>query len=33
MGERLERYDEKAADNFPWIRALAQLRQRATREG
>ena len=33
MGERLEWYDEKAADNSRWIRALAELRQRATREG
>lgn len=33
MGERLEWYDEKAVDNSPWIRALAELRQRATREG
>ena len=26
-------YDEKAADNSPWLDALAELRQRATREG
>jgi hypothetical protein len=28
----LQWYDEKA-DNAPWIDALAELRQRATREG
>ena len=28
----LQWYDEKA-DNSPWIKALAELRQRATREG
>ena len=33
MGERPKWYDEKAVDNSPWIRALAELRQRATREG
>jgi hypothetical protein len=32
MGERLQWYDEKA-DNPPWLDALAELRQRATREG
>jgi hypothetical protein len=33
MGEPLKWYDEKAVDNSPWIDALAELRQRATREG
>ena len=32
MREQLKWYDEKA-DNSPWISALAELRQRATREG
>jgi hypothetical protein len=32
MGEHLKWYDDKA-DNSPWIDALAELRQRATREG
>jgi hypothetical protein len=32
MAETLRSYDEKA-DNSPWIQALAELRQRATREG
>ena len=32
MGDQLQRYDE-SADNSPWINALAELRQRATREG
>jgi predicted ABC-class ATPase len=32
MREQLKWYDEKA-DNSPWIRALAELRQRAAREG
>jgi hypothetical protein len=32
MGEHLKWYDE-SADNSPWIDALAELRQRATREG
>ena len=32
MREQLKWYDEKA-DNSPWINALAELRQRATREG
>ncbi len=32
MGEHLKWYDEKA-DNSPWIHALAELRQGATREG
>ena len=32
MREQLKWYDEKA-DNSPWIDALAELRQRATREG
>ena len=33
MSERLKWFDEKAADNSPWINALAELRQRAAREG
>ncbi|MEH2573470.1 hypothetical protein [Bradyrhizobium sp. AZCC 1708] len=32
MGEPLQWYDEKA-DSSPWIRALAEVRHRATREG
>jgi hypothetical protein len=32
MPEPLQWYDEKA-DSSPWLRALAELRQRATREG
>jgi hypothetical protein len=32
MSEHLKWYDDKA-DNSPWIDALADLRQRATREG
>jgi hypothetical protein len=32
MREQLKWYDEKA-DNSPWINALAEVRQRATREG
>jgi hypothetical protein len=32
MTEPLKSHDEKA-DNSPWIKALAELRQRATREG
>ncbi len=32
MAEPLKWYDEKA-DSSPWINALAELRQRATREG
>jgi hypothetical protein len=32
MSEQLKWYDE-SADNSPWINALAELRQRATREG
>jgi hypothetical protein len=32
MAETLQWYEEKA-DNSPWIDALAELRQRATREG
>jgi hypothetical protein len=32
MPEPLKWHDEKAADNSPWIEALAELRQRATRE-
>ena len=32
MGERLNWYDEKA-NNPPWIDAVAELRQLATREG
>ena len=31
MSEQLKWYDE-SADNSPWIEALAELRQRATRE-
>jgi hypothetical protein len=32
MREQLKWHDEKA-DNSPWLNALAELRQRATREG
>jgi hypothetical protein len=32
MREQLKWYDDKA-HNSPWIDALAELRQRATREG
>ena len=32
MREQLKWYEDKA-DNSPWINALAELRQRATREG
>jgi len=32
MGEPLTWYDDKA-DNSPWIKALAEVRHRATREG
>jgi hypothetical protein len=32
MAEPLQWYDENAADNSTWIDALAELRQRATRE-
>ena len=32
MAEPLKWYDENA-DNSPWIRALAEVRHRATREG
>jgi len=32
MREELKWHDEKA-DNSPWINALAELRQHATREG
>jgi len=32
MGDRLQWYDN-GADNPPWIDALAELRQLATREG
>jgi hypothetical protein len=32
MAEPLQWYDEKA-DNSPWVNALADVRQRATREG
>src|SRR3982751_2972014 len=32
MREQLKWHDDKA-DNSPWINALAELRQRATREG
>ena len=33
MREQLKWYDKNAADNSPWIEALAELRQRAAREG
>jgi hypothetical protein len=33
MAEPLKWYDANAADNSPWIKALAEVRQRATREG
>jgi len=33
MGQQLKWYDENAGENSPWINALADLRQRATREG
>jgi hypothetical protein len=33
MAEPLKWYDEKAADNSPWLKALAEVRHRATREG
>ncbi|KRQ93311.1 hypothetical protein CQ12_22515 [Bradyrhizobium jicamae] len=33
MPEPLKWYDEKAADNSPWLQALAEVRQRAAREG
>ena len=33
MHEPLKWYDHNAADNPPWIKALAEVRQRATREG
>jgi hypothetical protein len=32
MAQPLQWYDE-GADNSPWLDALAELRQRATREG
>jgi hypothetical protein len=32
MSEQLKWYDEKA-DSSPWLEVLAELRQRATREG
>jgi hypothetical protein len=32
MSEQLKWYDDKV-DNSPWLDALAELRQRATREG
>jgi hypothetical protein len=32
MPEQLKWYDE-SADNTPWLNALTELRQRATREG
>lgn len=31
--EPLKYYDENASDNPPWIRALAEVRRRATLEG
>lgn len=33
MGGPLKWYDEKAAENSPWLKALAEVRQQATREG
>jgi hypothetical protein len=33
MGQQLKWYDENAVDNSAWIDALAELRQRETREG
>ena len=33
MLQPLKWYDDEAAGNSPWLRALAELRQRATREG
>jgi len=33
MGDRLTWYDGEASNNSPWLKALAELRQRATREG
>jgi hypothetical protein len=33
MPDPLKWYDDKAADNSPWLNALAEVRQRATREG
>ena len=33
MGEPLKWYDDKAAENSPWLQALAEVRQRAAREG
>jgi hypothetical protein len=33
MREPLKWYDERAADNLPWLKALAELLQRAAREG
>ena len=33
MGDRLTWYDGEASRNSPWLTALAELRQRATREG
>ena len=32
MSDQLKWYDDKA-DNSPWLDALSELRQRATREG
>jgi hypothetical protein len=33
MGEPLQWYDERSADNSPWIVALAEARRQAAREG
>jgi hypothetical protein len=33
MGDRLTWYDGEVSNNSPWLKALAELRQRATREG
>jgi hypothetical protein len=33
MAEPLKWFDERAADNSPWIKAVAEVRQRAPREG
>lgn len=33
MVEPLKWYDDNAKDNPPWIKALAEVRHRATREG
>jgi hypothetical protein len=33
MGDQLKWYDDEAEGNSPWVRALAEVRQRAAREG